>query len=133
MLLAELVSVTLVFVFIALGALITALLTWLGIIDSWILQLVAFSASSLLSMLLLRQRAKQWVNKSGSEGEYNEYSGESAMVIKDIPPLGEGRIFYRGTEWIAKSAHGTPISAGSKVLIERAEGIKLFVIETNSY
>lgn len=132
MLLAELVSVTIVFIFIALGALITALLVFVGILDQTdtLLQIVTFAVSSLLTMLLLRKRAKGWVNKSSKDGDYTEYAGESAMVIKDIPASGEGRIFYRGAEWIALSATHTPIAAGTKVLIERTEGIKLYVKES---
>ena len=48
MLLAELVSVLLVFVFFAIGALLTALLASVGILTSVEAQLIAFSAISLL-------------------------------------------------------------------------------------
>lgn len=129
MLLAELVSVTLVFVFIAIGALLTALLAEMGLITELPAQLITCSVLSIISMLLLRQKAKEWVSKNGKQGEYIEYAGESAMVIKDIPAIGEGRIFYRGAEWIAVSQNKEPIAAGSKVTIDHAEGIRLFVVE----
>lgn len=129
MLLAELVSVTLVFVFIAIGALLTALLAQFGIITELPSQVITCSVLSVVSLLLLRQKARDWVNKNGKNGEYKEYSGESAMVIKDIPAIGEGRIFYRGAEWIAVSQNKTQIAAGSKVIIDHAEGIRLFVVE----
>lgn len=129
MLLAELVSVTLVFVFIAIGALLTALLAQLGLITELPGQVITCSVLSVISLLLLRKKTRNWVNKNGKHGEYKEYPGESAMVIKDIPAVGEGRIFYRGAEWIAVSQNKTLITAGSKVIIDHAEGIRLFVVE----
>ena len=112
MLLAELISVVLVFVFFAIGALLTALLAGLGIISSPEIQLVAFSAISLLSMLLLRKHAKQLLGKRGKQHEYNEFVGETALVIRDIPAKGEGRIYYRGAEWKAVSFSNIFIVAG---------------------
>jgi membrane protein implicated in regulation of membrane protease activity len=50
-------------------------------------------------------------------------------VISDIPAHGEGRIFYRGAEWMAVSNNNVPIEAGSKVTIVKADGIKLLVEE----
>ncbi len=129
LLLAELVSVTLVFVFLAIAALIIAFLGSIGLINSWEYQLILFSVISLVSTLLLRKPAKQWLNKSRQK-EYTEYTGETAMVITDIPADGEGKIFYRGAEWIAVSHHHTPIEAGSKVTIVRADGIRLIVEES---
>lgn len=129
MLLAELVSVTMVFVFIAIGALLTALVAQLGLVTDLSDQVITCAVLTIISMLSLRKKMKHWVNKNGKNGEYKEYSGEAAMVIKDIPATGEGRIFYRGAEWIALSQNNEPITAGSKVVIHHAEGIRLFVLE----
>ena len=130
MLFAELVSVVLVFAFFAVGALLTALLAALGITPDLDSQLLAFSLMSVLSLVFFRKRAKQILNQRGKTQEYNEYAGETAMVIKDIPATGEGKIFYRGAEWTALSATHSPIEAGSKVVIRRTEGIKLIVEES---
>jgi len=128
MLFAELVSVTLVFIFFAIAAFITSLLAASGIVNGWEYQLIIFSVLSVASTLVLRKPAKQWVNKSEHK-DYNEYAGETAMVIKDIPADGDGRIFYRGAEWLAASDKKVPIVAGSKVTIIRADGIRLIVEE----
>lgn len=130
MLVLELVSVVLVFVFFAAGALITALLASLGILPDLNWQLLAFSVISVLSLVLLRKQARRLLDNRGKHTEYNEYAGETAMVIKDIPAAGEGKIYYRGAEWIALSATTTLISAGSKVIIRATDGIKLIVEET---
>jgi membrane protein implicated in regulation of membrane protease activity len=109
---------------------LTALLAALGIAPDLDSQLIAFSLTSLLSLLFFRKRARQLLDSRGKSQEYNEYAGETAMVIKDIPATGEGRIFYRGAEWTAISANHSPIEAGSKVVIRRTEGIKLIVEES---
>ncbi len=128
MLFAELMSVALVFVFFAIAAFITALLAATGLISSWEYQLILFSAISVITTIALRKPLKQWVSKS-KQKEYTEYTGETAMVISDIPANGEGRIFYRGAEWMAVSARNVRIEAGSKVTIVKADGIRLLVEE----
>ncbi|MPR32549.1 NfeD family protein [Salmonirosea aquatica] len=130
MLVAELVSVVLVFVFFAAGALITALLASIGLLPDLNTQLFAFSLISVLSLVLLRNQARRLLENRGKHTEYSEYAGETAMVIKDIPATGEGKIYYRGAEWIALSATNSIIEAGSKVIIRATDGIKLIVEET---
>lgn len=130
MLLAELVSVLLVFGFFAIGALLTALLASIGVLPTMESQLMAFSVISLLSLILLRKQAKTLLSSRGKHNEYNEFIGETALVIRDIPNSGYGKIYYRGAEWKALSLANTNIIAGSKVVIRRADGIVLIVEES---
>ena len=130
MLVIELVSVLLVFVFFSIGALATALLASMGILQGIEMQILAFSGISLISMLLLRKHARRLLENRGKQSEYNEFVGETAMVIKDIPAANEGKIYYRGAEWKATSSDHTPIIAGSKVVIVKTEGIVLIVEES---
>ncbi|KQS31495.1 NfeD family protein [Dyadobacter sp. Leaf189] len=129
MLLAELVSILLVFVFFAIGALTTSLLTLLGVLPTTESQILAFSAVSLVSLLVLRKHARRLLDRTGDTG-YTEFIGETAMVIKDIPLNGEGKIYYRGAEWKALASNQNSIPAGSKVVIKRTEGIVLIVEES---
>src|SRR5690606_19578335 len=128
MLFAELVSVALVFVFFAIAAFITSALAATGLVTSWEYQLIVFSVLSVATTLALRKPAKRWVNKS-KQKDYNDDAADTAMVIRDIPAEGEGRIFYRGAEWLAVSSNHVAIEAGSKVTIIRADGIRLLVEE----
>jgi membrane protein implicated in regulation of membrane protease activity len=128
-LIIELVSVSLVFVFFTIGALVTALLSWLGVVDSLNLQLLCFSIVSVLALLGLRKPLKNWVKRNKNGTEYSEYSGDRATVINAIPARGEGRVFYRGTEWIALSDSGHEIENGKSVVIKALDGIKLIVTE----
>ncbi|MCE6988122.1 NfeD family protein [Dyadobacter sp. CY323] len=129
MLLAELVSVLLVFVFFAVGALFTSLLAVLGFLPTTESQILAFSAISLISLMVFRKHARRLLSRT-NDSEYNEFVGETALVIKDIPTNGEGKIYYRGAEWKAVSVHESTISAGSKVVITKTDGIVLIVEES---
>jgi inner membrane protein len=129
MLLAELLSVLLVFVFFAIGALLTSLLALIGLLPDTESQILAFSAISLISLLVLRKHARRLLHR-GDQSGYSEFVGETALVIKDIPNNGEGKIYYRGAEWKAVSTDRDPIPAGSKVVITKTDGIVLIVEES---
>lgn len=128
-LIIELVSVSLLFIFFTIGAVVTAILTSLGLTESFNMQLLSFSIVSVLSLLVARQPLKAWLKRNKGGTEYSEYLGDQATVINDIPAQGEGRVFYRGTEWIALSASSTLIEKGKSVIIKELDGIKLIVVE----
>lgn len=130
MLVAELLSVFLVFIFFAVGASVTALLAFLGVIPSLEMQIVTFSVISLISLLAFRKHARRLLDSRGKSLEYSEFVGETAMVVRDIPVEGEGKIYYRGAEWKAVSLDQSAILAGSKVVITRTDGIVLVVEES---
>jgi inner membrane protein len=130
MLVAELLSVFLVFVFFAVGACVTALLAATGVLTSPEWQMVVFCIVSLLALIVFRKNARRLLDSRGKSFEYNEFVGETALVVKDIPNLGEGKIYYRGAEWKAVSQHRSEIVAGSKVVITRTDGIVLVVEES---
>ncbi len=130
MLVAELLSVFLVFIFFAVGASVTALLAFLGVIPGLEMQIVTFSVISLISLLAFRKHARRLLDSRGKSLEYSEFVGETAMVVRDIPVEGEGKIYYRGAEWKAVSLDQNAILAGSKVVITRTDGIVLVVEES---
>ncbi|MFN4145509.1 MAG: NfeD family protein [Runella sp.] len=129
MLIFELLTVTFFSAFLGVGALITALTTWLGLTPSLNSQLLCFSVVSVGMMVFLRKPLRDFVKKRGHTAEYSEYVGDKATVIETIPAGGEGKVFYRGTEWIALAELNTPIHKNKSVIIKRLEGIKLIVQE----
>ncbi|MCP1383037.1 NfeD family protein [Runella sp. CRIBMP] len=129
MLIAELLSVTFVFLFLSVGAFVTAILSWTGLTPTVNSQLFCFSVVSVLSLLALRKPLLQFSRRKNKSLEYSEYVGDKATVVQTIPSDGEGRVFYRGTEWIALTQKGHPIAMGSSVIIKQLDGIKLIVSE----
>jgi membrane protein implicated in regulation of membrane protease activity len=70
---------------------------------------------------------KKTFGKKAGHGDYSEYVGQRALVAVSIPPGGEGKVKYRGSEWIAYSDEGAEIPAEAAVLIVAIDGIKLKV------
>lgn len=130
MLIAELLSVSFVFAFIGVGAFVTALLTWIGVLPMINAQLFCFSVVSVLSLFAFRKPLQALTKKSSDKSlEYSEYVGDKATVVIDIPADGEGKVFYRGTEWIALSKSHERIHKGKSVVIKELDGIRLIVAE----
>jgi membrane protein implicated in regulation of membrane protease activity len=122
----ELMSVTFVFAFFGVGALIVSITTWADITPGLNSQLVVFSVSSLFLMFVLRKTAKKLF--FGSHDIPPDYKGQKVKVVKEIPIGGEGAVSYRGSEWIAFSASADTIREGSTVEIVSFEGIRAKVI-----
>lgn len=118
----ELMSVTFVFAFFGVGALIVSLTTWVGLTPGLSSQFAVFSISSLLLMFALRKTAKKLF--FGSHDVPPDYKGQKVRVVKAIPVGGEGAISYRGSEWIAFSESQDTIPDGSSVEIVSLDGIR---------
>lgn len=124
---ADVLTATFVLVFFGTGALVTALTTWLNLTRSIEGQFLVFSVASVLSMILFRKAAKERFGRSAEGPEYSEFIGERARVAEPIPSNGEGRVEFRGAEWIAFSDTDIEIPEGSTVTIVAVEGIRLKV------
>jgi membrane protein implicated in regulation of membrane protease activity len=126
-LITELFSVSFFFFFLAIGAAITALLTWLGVLPNITTQMVSFAGISLITLALFRSYAIKAFGKNEKGGSYSEFVGDSATISVAIPAHGEGKAHYRGTEWIARSSNGQAIEEGASVTIKKMDGIKVVV------
>lgn len=125
MMIVEIFAVSFFFLFIGVGAFVTALLSWTGITDSLVTQLIVFSVVSAASMLIFRKKLRESFNNKG--GDYNEFKGEKARVISPISPNSDGKVFFRGADWIAYSDSSVEIPINSPVAIKKADGIRLLV------
>ena len=130
-LIAELLSVSFVFAFLSVAAFVTALVTWLGVTPGVSTQLFAFAAVTLLTLVTGRKPLRRWFESRTRKQEYVESVGDKATVVETIPASGEGRIFYRGTEWTAVSENDESIMAGRPVVIRRMEGSRVIVVLLN--
>lgn len=125
LIIAEVATMSFVLIFFGLGALLTALLAWMGVTPGIESQLLVFSISSLAMLVVLRRFAK---NLFFSKADASQDSiGQRALVSKPITQDAEGAVTFRGTEWIAFSDSAETIPAGSTVEIIGTEGIRLKV------
>lgn len=127
LIIADLMTLTFFLFFLGLGALITALCVLTHVTPGIQGQLVCFAASSLIMMLLFRPAVKKMFGKRGDGKEYSQLVGQKARVSTAIPAGHEGKVSYRGSDWIAFSEGGEDIPEGTLVTIEGVEGIKLKV------
>jgi inner membrane protein len=125
LLLIELFSITFFAMFFGIGALFTGVLVSFGVLDDLTAQIAIFAIASMLSVYFFRKKFKEIFNKKGKE--YNEFEGEIAQVSLLIPENGEGKVYYRGTDWLAYSKNGNEIAKDTKVKINKVDGIKLIV------
>jgi membrane protein implicated in regulation of membrane protease activity len=122
LIIVELMSMTFVFAFFGVGALIVSITTWAGLTPGLNSQLAVFAVSSLLMTFVLRKTAKKLF--FGSHDIPPDYKGQKVRVVKAIPVGHEGAISYRGSEWIAFSDSTETISEGSMVEIVSLDGIR---------
>ena len=125
LLILEIFTTSFYSIFFGIGALVTALLVYLGVADDLTSQTVIFALSSMVSLLFFRKRILELFTKNNKE--FKEIVDEFAKVSVEIPEEGEGKVFYRGSDWIAYQKEGKSIALHSKVLIKKIDGIKLIV------
>ena len=123
-LLVELASLGFVLLFVAMAALVAALLAQLGF--GLPLQIVAFAAASLLLPMWLRRRVLERISGRGVPSRTDALIGSEAEVTQALDPvLGTGRVTAGGQDWAARST--APIPAGARVVVTDADGITLLV------
>lgn len=93
-----------------------------------LLQFAVFILVSALLLALLRPLVKKYLRVKPSRTNADRLLGQEALVTEDIDNLREtGAIRINGVLWTAKSALDTQIPSGSRVIIERIEGAKVYV------
>ncbi len=127
LLILEIFTTSFYAIFFGIGALVTALFVYLGLAEELPTQVIIFALSSIVSLLFFRKRILELFTKNSSD--FKEIIDEFAKVSKEIPAHGEGKVIYRGSDWIAYRADGKSIQEGTKVLIKKIDGIKLIVEE----
>jgi len=122
---AELAHFAFFLIFIGAGALLTSGVTALGLIQSTEAQIVVFTVTSLLLIVLFRGKLKSRIQPSQMQPDY---IGQKALVSQAIKPGLEGRVTYRGSDWIAVAEDGNAeIAEGSTVVIVGMNGLRLIV------
>jgi len=110
----EMVMPGFVLMFFGIGAWITAILTWVGVLNSFPLQIVVFILSSVITLFLLRTKLSNYFKgrisgKAEPEDILTSVRGQKAVVKKEIIP-GEvvGRVEFNGTLWNAEADEQIP-------------------------
>lgn len=127
LLIIELATSGFFFIFLGVGGLITAAAAWAGLVPTPNGQMLCFGLTSFGSMLAFRSNVKKMFAPKTGQPTFSEFAGDQATVVVDISDKSEGRVLYRGSEWIATTTSKNPIYSGYKVIIKKTDGIKLVV------
>ena len=123
---AEAMTVTLVSIWFALGALGAILVALLG--GGLMLQVTVFLALAIVLLLCLRGLVRKHFTPRLTRTNVDSIIGSTGIVVtpvNNIAALGQVRI--SGMEWSARSTNGSHIPAGATVKVDRIEGVKVFV------
>ncbi len=122
----EAVTAGLVSVWFAVGS-VGAFFAALGGLNVTV-QLVIFAAVSAAALAVTRPLVARFGRDRHVPTNLDRVIGRSAGVTEDIDnDASTGAVYVDGKTWTARSAGGEVIPAGTKVEIQRMEGVKLFV------
>lgn len=125
MLIIEGATANLVTIWFAISALLTIILSLLGV--SLQVQIIVFVALSLILVLLTRPLVRKLL-KNRQPTNADRHIGQRGIVIQTIDPVtGKGQVKVDGVIWSAKSNDGSVIEEGYDVEVLDITGVKLVV------
>ena len=113
--------------FFGVAALVVGVLAWVGLVETTWVQFLLFSVVSIASLVLFRRMLTEKLNPDGPVTKINTLEGESGTALEDIPADGTGKVEVRGSGWNAVNKGDTLIEKGQACLVERVEGVTLWV------
>ena len=124
--LAEAATVTLVSVWFAAGALAAIVVALLG--GGVGLQVTVFLVVAILLLASMRGLVRKHFTPRLHKTNIDSIVGSVGVVTTPVNNIAAlGRVTISGMEWSARSTTGTPLPEGAKVVVDRIEGVKVFV------
>lgn len=124
---AEMLTLTVVLGLLGVAALVAALVGFLG--APALVQGLAFAGSSLALLVFVRPPVQRMLNKGGdgSRTDARALTGSTAMVVERVTE-GSGQVRLNGELWRARPYAGTgPVEPGLPVSVAAVEGATLIV------
>ena len=116
----------LVSIWFAAGALVAAVAAMLNA-AVW-LQVLLFLAVSCVVLALMWPFVKKFLNPGLQKTNIDSVIGTEGLVTGEIDNLtAQGQVKLGGMEWTARSTSGEPIPVGTRIRVDRIEGVKVFV------
>ena len=117
-------TVAMVSLWFAFGAAAALALSLLG--AAFWLQVAAFVAVSGVLLALLRPMLRKYAKTTKTN--VDSVPGSRGLVTADIDNASfRGQVKLGAMTWTARSTSGAPIGAGTRVTVDRIEGVKVFV------
>ena len=117
-------TVAMVSLWFAFGAAAALILGLLG--AAFWLQVAAFLVVSGALLALLRPMLRKYTKTTKTN--VDSIPGTQGLVTESIDNVAyQGQVKLGAMTWTARSSSGAPISAGTQVVVDRVEGVKVFV------
>ncbi len=118
----------LVSIWFVIGAFVTAICSATFLRDYVVWQIILFIAVSALALILTRPVVRRLKSFDKTRTNSDRNIGKTAVVIADIDNnSAAGLVEVEGSRWSARSKNGERISAGTTVMVEEIQGVKLIV------
>lgn len=125
-LLLEAGTVSMVTIWFAVGALAAMIASLFGA-ELW-LQIVLFAVISVALLLALRPLARKYFTPHLVKTNVDAVIGSEGIVIEEVDNVAAaGRVKIGHMEWAARSTNGETLAPGTRVQVDRIEGVKVFV------
>ena len=125
-LITEAATVTVVSLWFSAGSLAAMATALLGG-PVW-LQTLVFLMVSAIALTALRPLVRKYLTPSLIPTNIDSVIGSVGIVTADIDNTAfSGQVELNGMEWSARSSSGDPIKTGTKVRVDKIEGVKVFV------
>lgn len=122
----EAVTVGIVSIWFAIGALFAMVTAMLGA-NLWV-QIAVFIVASAVTLYFTRPLVKKYVNNKVEPTNADMLIGKECRVVETIDNLsGTGAVYVDGKTWTARTVDEEIIPEGQLVKAERIEGVKLIV------
>ena len=126
LILIEIITLGLTTIWFAGGALAAFVVSLF--FDNLLLEIVLFLVVSMVLLYFTRPLVIKYFNPKRLKTNYEGVIGKEALVLSTIDNINaEGQVMIEGQEWSAKSADGSRILKGSKVIVENVVGVKVIV------
>ena len=119
----ELVTVNLVTIWFAIGALASYVSTYFT--DNITIQIIVFIVVSVITLLATKPMTKKFRNRKVEATNSDRVIGKIGVVTKDISKNTYGEVSVKGSIWTATSEE--EIKKDTQVKVLKIEGVKLLV------
>lgn len=125
-LVAEAATVTVISLWFAAGSLAAMAMALLGG-GIW-LQTGVFLVVSAIALTALRPLVRKYLIPKLTATNIDSVIGSAGIVTTEIDNISAvGQVKLNGMEWSARSSSGMVIPAGTRIKVDRIEGVKVFV------
>lgn len=124
--LVEASTVSLVSVWFAAGSLAATMVALLG--GSLGLQVAVCLAVAIVLLVSMRGLVRRHFTPNLVATNVDTMAGREGLVVVPVDNLAaRGQVTISGMEWTARSTSGKVLEEGTKVTVDRVEGVKVFV------